>query len=86
MRERVRADCANLPGVYRMLGPTGLVLYVGQSRRLRTRLLSYFRATRRRDKAARILRHIVNIGRPRHLVFSAQGLREGILYDDLPEA
>ncbi|MEQ1691134.1 MAG: UvrB/UvrC motif-containing protein [Gemmatimonas sp.] len=57
MRERVRADCANLPGVYRMLGPTGLVLYVGQSRRLRTRLLSYFRATRRRDKAARILRH-----------------------------
>ncbi len=36
--------------------------------------------------AARILRHIVNIGRPRHLVFSAQGLREGILYDDLSEA
>ena len=36
--------------------------------------------------AARILRHIVNIGKPRHLVFSAQGLREGILYDDLSEA
>jgi exopolyphosphatase / guanosine-5'-triphosphate,3'-diphosphate pyrophosphatase len=36
--------------------------------------------------AARILRHIVNIGRPRHLVFSAQGLREGILFEDLPEA
>ncbi len=36
--------------------------------------------------AARILRHIVNIGRPRHLVFSAQGLREGIIYEDLPEA
>jgi exopolyphosphatase/guanosine-5'-triphosphate,3'-diphosphate pyrophosphatase len=36
--------------------------------------------------AARILRHIINIGRPRHLVFSAQGLREGILYDDLSEA
>jgi exopolyphosphatase/guanosine-5'-triphosphate,3'-diphosphate pyrophosphatase len=35
--------------------------------------------------AARILRHIVNLGRPRHLVFSAQGLREGIIYDDLPE-
>ncbi len=57
LRDLVRADCANAPGVYRMLGPTGLVLYVGQSRRLRTRLLSYFRATRRRDKAARILRH-----------------------------
>src|SRR5262249_19308915 len=36
--------------------------------------------------AARILRHIINIGSPRHLVFSAQGLREGIIYDDLPEA
>lgn len=36
--------------------------------------------------AARILRHIISIGRPRHLVFSAQGLREGILYDDLPDA
>jgi len=40
-----------------MLGPTGLVLYVGQSRKLRTRLLSYFRAKGRRNKAARILRH-----------------------------
>ncbi len=57
MREQVRAECENRPGVYRMLGPTGLVLYVGQSRVLRIRLLSYFRARGRRDKAARILRH-----------------------------
>lgn len=57
MRELVRTECENRPGVYRMLGPTGLVLYVGQSRVLRTRLLSYFRARGRRDKAARILRH-----------------------------
>jgi excinuclease ABC subunit C len=61
LRERVRAECANKPGVYRMLGPTGLVLYVGQSRVLRTRLLSYFRASGRRDKAARILRHAFSI-------------------------
>lgn len=40
-----------------MLGPTGHVIYVGQSRLLRARLLSYFRATGRRNKAARILRH-----------------------------
>jgi excinuclease UvrABC nuclease subunit len=40
-----------------MLGPTGIVLYVGQSRTLRARLLSYFRARGRRNKAARILRH-----------------------------
>ena len=53
----VRGSCENRPGVYRMLGPTGIVLYVGKSRRLRTRLLSYFRAKGRRNKGARILRH-----------------------------
>ena len=43
-----------------MLGATGLVIYVGKAKQLRTRLLSYFRAAqknRRRDKQARILRH-----------------------------
>jgi excinuclease UvrABC nuclease subunit len=57
---QVKAECRDLPGVYRMLGATGLVLYVGKAKRLRTRLLSYFRAARtggRRDKQARILRH-----------------------------
>lgn len=61
LRELVRAECANKPGVYRMLGPTGLVLYVGQSRVLRTRLLSYFRAKGRRNKSGRILRHAFRI-------------------------
>ena len=61
LRETVRAECANRPGVYRMLGPTGTVLYVGQSRVLRTRLLSYFRAKGRRNKASRILRHAFRI-------------------------
>ncbi len=61
LRETVRAECANKPGVYRMLGPTGLVLYVGQSRVLRTRLLSYFRAKGRRNKSSRILRHAFRI-------------------------
>ncbi len=57
MRAHVAATCERKPGVYRMLGPTGNVLYVGQSRFLRARLLSYFRAKGRRNKAARILRH-----------------------------
>ncbi|MCC6243240.1 MAG: GIY-YIG nuclease family protein [Gemmatimonadaceae bacterium] len=57
LREKVRAECANAPGVYRMLGPSGTVVYVGQSRALRTRLLSYFRAKGRRNKASKILRH-----------------------------
>jgi excinuclease ABC subunit C len=47
-------DAKNLPGVYRMLGPDGLVVYVGKSKSLRTRLLSYFRA-RRGEKGHRIL-------------------------------
>jgi excinuclease UvrABC nuclease subunit len=60
LRAQVQADCRDLPGVYRMLGATGLVLYVGKAKRLRTRLLSYFRAARkggRRDRQARIIRH-----------------------------
>jgi exopolyphosphatase/guanosine-5'-triphosphate,3'-diphosphate pyrophosphatase len=36
--------------------------------------------------AARFLRQILRVARPRRLVFSAQGLREGIVYDELPEA
>lgn len=61
LRERVRAGCESRPGVYRMIGPTGLVLYVGQSRALRKRLLSYFTAKGRRHKGARILRHAFSI-------------------------
>ncbi len=36
--------------------------------------------------AARIMRHIVDFARPKHIMFSAQGLREGIVFQDLPEA
>jgi hypothetical protein len=60
LRAEVQAGCPDRPGVYRMRGATGLVLYVGKAKRLRTRLLSYFRAAqkrRRHDKQARILRH-----------------------------
>src|SRR5689334_13378236 len=59
LHERVVAEVENRPGVYRMLGATGLVLYVGKSSRLRTRLLSYFqsaRKRRRRDRQSRIVR------------------------------
>jgi excinuclease ABC subunit C len=44
-----------------MIGESGIVLYVGKGRRLRTRLLSYFRARGRRNKQARILRHAFTI-------------------------
>ncbi|WP_434380816.1 UvrB/UvrC motif-containing protein [Melittangium boletus] len=56
LRADVRARARNLPGVYRMSGPSGEVLYVGKSVRVRTRLLSYFRAPRG-EKGAEIIGH-----------------------------
>lgn len=56
LRTHVRAGCENRPGVYRMLGPSGEVLYVGKSVHVRTRLLSYFRAERG-EKAHEIIGH-----------------------------
>jgi excinuclease ABC subunit C len=55
LRTRVRALTENRPAVYRMLDATGRILYVGKAKRLRTRLLCYFRAAYPDDKAARIL-------------------------------
>ena len=52
----VREHAENRPGVYRMLGPSREVLYVGKSVRVRTRLLSYFRADDG-EKAAEIISH-----------------------------
>jgi excinuclease ABC subunit C len=56
LRAEVRARAENRPGVYRMRGPSGEVLYVGKSVKVRTRLLSYFRAERG-EKAAEIIGH-----------------------------
>jgi excinuclease ABC subunit C len=55
LRERVRALAENRPAVYRMLDGLGRIIYVGKAKRLRTRLLTYFRAAYPEDKAARIL-------------------------------
>jgi excinuclease ABC subunit C len=56
MHDHVRARAENRPGVYRMLTTGGEVVYVGKSKRLRTRLLSYFRCAFPEEKGARILR------------------------------
>ena len=56
LRALVRAGAEDRPGVYRMIGPDGGVIYVGKSKRVRTRLLSYFRGSYPTDKGARIVR------------------------------
>lgn len=61
MREAVRAGCADRPGIYRMHASDGEVVYVGKSKRVRSRLLSYFRASYPDEKGARIVREAVSI-------------------------
>ncbi|HVX38797.1 MAG TPA: UvrB/UvrC motif-containing protein [Gemmatimonadaceae bacterium] len=56
MRKHVRDHATDRPGVYRMISADGEIVYVGKSKRLRTRLLSYFRAAFPEEKGARILR------------------------------
>ncbi|CAN5796373.1 hypothetical protein BH23GEM3_BH23GEM3_01910 [soil metagenome] len=55
LRVTVRASALNRPGTYRMLSESGEILYIGKSKQVRTRLLSYFRA-KDGEKALRILR------------------------------
>src|SRR3712207_6087092 len=46
--DAVRNDCPHASGVYGMFDDDGRWIYVGKSKRLRTRLLSYFRARKKR--------------------------------------
>ncbi|QGJ70413.1 Excinuclease ABC subunit C [Planctomycetales bacterium 10988] len=55
LREGVCAEAENQSGVYGMLDDDDQLLYVGKSKQLRTRLLSYFRAKDPQEKAHRIL-------------------------------
>jgi len=52
----VRDSATDRPGVYRMIAADGEIVYVGKSKRVRSRLLSYFRGSFPEDKGARILR------------------------------
>jgi len=57
----VKDTARDVPGVYRMTSADGEVIYVGKSKALRTRLLSYFRARYPKDKGARILREAATL-------------------------
>ena len=61
MRSVVKSQAKDRPGVYRMLSADGEIVYVGKSKKLRTRLLSYFRCEFPEDKGARIVREAVRI-------------------------
>ena len=61
LKRRVVALAENRPAVYRMVDPTGRVIYVGKANRLRARLLSYFRARYPEKKASRILQASADI-------------------------
>jgi excinuclease ABC subunit C len=55
MRQYLRRSCPRLPGVYGMFDSRGDLIYIGKAKRLRTRLLSYFRARGRDARARRIV-------------------------------
>ena len=56
LHEHVSREVRERPGVYRMVSPDGEILYVGKAKKLRTRLLGYFRASFPREKGACIVR------------------------------
>ena len=60
LREHVRATAENRPGVYRMYGPGGELLYVGKSVHVRSRVLSYFRAEKG-EKAWELIREATRV-------------------------
>ncbi len=61
MRALVREQALDRPAVYQMISADGEIVYVGKSKQLRSRLLSYFRADFPEDKGARILREAERI-------------------------
>lgn len=58
---RVKAEARDLPGVYEMRSADGEIIYVGKSKKVRSRLLSYFRAEYPAHKGARILREAADL-------------------------
>ncbi len=55
LRAKVRTLCPPVPGIYGMFDRHGELIYVGKSRSLRHRLLSYFGEAARKEKGGRII-------------------------------
>jgi excinuclease ABC subunit C len=56
LHAHVKERAENRPAVYRFVAADGEVVYVGKSKQLRSRLMSYFRGAYPDEKGARILR------------------------------
>lgn len=62
LKKGIKTHCPQQPGVYAMLDGDENILYVGKAKRLRTRLLNYFRkSSGERRKAQRLLRRTQSI-------------------------
>ncbi|SEQ05431.1 excinuclease ABC subunit C [Ectothiorhodospira magna] len=59
--ERFLAELTTQPGVYRMLGEDGVVLYVGKAKNLKQRVSSYFRGTPANARIAAMVARIRDI-------------------------
>ncbi|MGI9472522.1 MAG: GIY-YIG nuclease family protein [Rubripirellula sp.] len=55
LRQKIVQACPRVPGVYGMLDRKGALIYVGKSKSLRSRLLSYFAASNAKEKGGRII-------------------------------
>ena len=55
LKRRLMESCPRVPGVYGMLDRKGCLIYVGKSKSLRSRLLSYFAASNAQEKGGRII-------------------------------
>ena len=55
LRRQIVQSCPQVPGVYGMLDRKGQLIYVGKSKSLRSRLLSYFAASNAEEKGGRII-------------------------------
>ncbi len=60
-RRLIRTHATPTPGVYGMVDAEGELIYVGKSKRLRDRLLSYCSGSREPSKARRIIRRTVRL-------------------------
>jgi excinuclease ABC subunit C len=72
IRREIRAACPNEPGVYGMVDRQQQLIYVGVSRRIRQRLLTYFLGRTPRGKELRIASHARQlVWEPSHHEFTA---------------